>query len=163
MAEHAHHRRGDAGTDGGEAGVAAEPFVKGLKDPNPRVRLIAAWGLGRLNRAETAPAIMPLLADADFLVAHVAGNALVSLDATAECLKAVENPDPGIAVGAGRVLQRLHEPGVVDGLLGKLAGATNPATGALIYRTLCRLYYREADWDGTWWQTRSGSSAGAAS
>jgi putative heme-binding domain-containing protein len=141
-----------------DQGVPIEPFVKALKDSNPRVRLIAAWGLGRLNHTETAPAIVPLLADPDFLVAHVAGNALVSLNASSECLKAVDNSDSKLAIGAARVLQRLHEPSVVDALLAKLAATQNPATRSLIYRTLCRLYYREADWDGTWWNTRPDTS-----
>jgi len=142
----------------GDQGVPVEPFVKALKDPNPRVRLIAAWGLGRLNRTETSAAIMPLLADPDFLVAHVAGNALVSLNASSECLKMIDSSDSKLAVGAARVLQRLHEPAVVDALLAKLGATQTPATRSLIYRTLCRLYYREADWDGSWWNTRPDTS-----
>jgi hypothetical protein len=40
---------------------------------------MAAWGLGRLGRVESASAIVPLTVDSDPLVAHVAVNALVAL------------------------------------------------------------------------------------
>jgi HEAT repeat protein len=53
-------------------------FVNVLKDQNPRVRLIAAWGLGRLGRGDASGAIVPLTVDPDPLVAHVAVNALVN-------------------------------------------------------------------------------------
>ena len=33
---------------------SAQPYVSALTDPNPRVRLVAAWGLGRLGMADAA-------------------------------------------------------------------------------------------------------------
>ena len=142
----------------GDQTVPAEPFVTALKDPNPRVRLIAAWGIGRLARTKDIPTLVPLLADPDFLVAHVAGNALVTLEAGTDCLKAIESPDSKLATGAMGVLQRLHQPAVVSSLISKLSSVQNPATRALIYKALCRLHYREADWDGSWWNTRPDTS-----
>ena len=47
----------------GDAAIPIEPFVKGLKDKNPRVRVMAAWGLNRLSRPEAIDPLMPLLAD----------------------------------------------------------------------------------------------------
>ncbi|HEY8750576.1 MAG TPA: HEAT repeat domain-containing protein [Tepidisphaeraceae bacterium] len=138
----------------GDQSVPTQPFLTAVKDSDPHIRLIAAWGLGRLGHSDSAPAIVPLLADSDFLVAHVATNAMVALDAGADCLKAIDSADPKLALAASRVLQQLHEAPVVDALIAKLSTATNPSARALIYKTLCRLHYREADWDGSWWNTR---------
>ena len=77
----------------GDAMVPADPFLKALRDPNPRVRLIAAWGLGRLGHADAPEALVPLTADADPLVAHVAINSLVGLKAVDACLAAISDGD----------------------------------------------------------------------
>jgi HEAT repeat protein len=45
-----------------------------VKDQNPRVRLAAAWGAGRIGRPEAAPALLPLAGDDDPLVRHVAST-----------------------------------------------------------------------------------------
>jgi glucose/arabinose dehydrogenase len=64
-----------------DATIPAGPFVEGLTDANPRVRLIAAWGLARLGKSDAAAQVVPLVADADPLVAHTAINALAALNA----------------------------------------------------------------------------------
>ena len=138
----------------GDPMVPADPFLAGLKDANPRVRLIAAWGVGRLGQANAAKALVPLTADADPLVAHVATNSLVDLDAADACLTATSDGDEKLAGGAANVLQRLHEDSVVDGLVGRLDQVKSPAVRGHIYRALARLYAREKAWDGEWWQTR---------
>jgi putative membrane-bound dehydrogenase-like protein len=124
-----------------------QPFIAALTDQNPRVRLQAVTGLLRLGKKEAAGAIIPLTADPDAIVAHVAVQALASLDAVDLCLKAM-------TPAALRVLQSLHEPAVVNGLIDKLAAAPDSDTRKNILRALCRLYQREADWDGRWWGTR---------
>jgi putative heme-binding domain-containing protein len=141
-----------------DANVPAGPFVQGLSDPNPRVRLMAAWGLGRLNKRDAAGQMLPLVADADPLVAHVAINALVSLDAGAAALRAIDPSTAKLVPGAVRVLQELHETQVVDGLVERLKSIQDPAIRGQVYRGLCRLYYREADWTGDWWGTRPDTS-----
>jgi putative heme-binding domain-containing protein len=141
-----------------DASAPAGPFVQGLTDSNPRVRLVAAWGLGRLGKADAASQIVPLLADADPLVSHVAVNALVALHASDAALKVVDPKTPALVPGAIRVLQSMHETQVVDGLVEKLRGVQDPAVRDAIYRGLCRLYFREADWDGSWWGTRPDTS-----
>ncbi len=51
-----------------------------------------------------------------------------------------------------RVLQGLHESKVVDGLL--THGEQSNANGPAVFRSLCRLHFKEADSDGKWWGTR---------
>ncbi len=134
--------------------VPTQPFLDGIKDPNPRVRLQAVIGLNRLHKIETANALLPLTADADPVIAHIAVNALVALDAGEVCLNALDSSDTSYAAGALRVLQALHETSVVDGLLAKLAQASDPNIRKGILKALARLCLREADWDGKWWSTR---------
>lgn len=138
----------------GDATVPAGPFVEGLSDPNPRVRLIAAFGLARINKPDAAAQIVPLLGDADPLISHVAENALVTMKASAAALKAIDPATPKLVTGAVHVLQSLHETQVVDGLADKLKTIQDPEIRAKVYGAICRLNYREADWDGNWWNTR---------
>jgi putative heme-binding domain-containing protein len=138
----------------GDPTVPAGPFVEALNDPNPRVRLMAAYGLGRLNKVEAAPQIVPLLGDSDPYISHVAENAMVALKASAAALKAVDPATPKLVIGAIHVLQGLHETQVVDGLADKLKSIQDPAIRTQVYGAICRLHYREADWDGNWWNTR---------
>lgn len=138
----------------GDAGIPIAPFIEGLKDKNPRVRVMAAWGLNRLGRPEGVDPLMPLLADSDPIVAHVAMQSLVALHAVDACLNAVTPSDPKLAQGAVRVLQHFHEVPVVEGLLKKVDAMQDPATRGIIYGGLCRLYHEEAPWDGKWWGTR---------
>ena len=142
-----------------DPGVAAEPFLAALRDPNPRVRLVAAWALARRGDATAAPEIVPLTADADPLVSHVAVNSLVTLKAVEPCIAAITSADPKLAWGALQVLRQIHEDRVVDLLGRQLDEEKEPALRSQIYRALCRLHMREADWDGTgWWGTRPDTS-----
>ncbi|HEV2294676.1 MAG TPA: HEAT repeat domain-containing protein [Tepidisphaeraceae bacterium] len=143
----------------GDTDMPAAPFLDALRDPNPRVRLIAAWGLARLGHVNAAPSILPLTGDSDPLVAHVAVNALVTLKAIDASLAAVSTADPKLAWGALQVLRQVHDDRVVDGLAKRLDEVKEPALRWQIYRALCRLHFREADWGGTgWWGTRPDTS-----
>jgi putative heme-binding domain-containing protein len=137
------------------ATVPTEPFVAALRDSDARVRLQAASALGRLGKRESASALLPLVADADPRVAHVAVHALVSLRAADVCLQALDSAGlANVVPGAMRVLQRLHEPAVVSGLLTRLETTTDATLRRAMLKGLARLYNREADWDGKWWGTR---------
>jgi putative membrane-bound dehydrogenase-like protein len=143
----------------GDASAPVGPFVEALTDANPRVRLAAAWGLERLGNAEPAARLLPLVADADPVVSHVAINALVALRAAGPALRAVDaSSDPKLTAGALRVLQGLHDTQVVDALAEKLKAAQEPGLRGQILKTLCRLHWREADWSGDWWGTRPDTS-----
>lgn len=138
----------------GDASIPIAPFLEGLKDKNPRVRMMAAWGLNRLGRPEAIQPLMPLLADADPIVAHVAMQSLVALHGVDACLNAVDPSNPKIAQGAVRVLQHFHEVPVVEGLMKKADATQDAGVRGMIYGGLCRLYHAEAPWDGKWWGTR---------
>lgn len=151
-----------------DATAPLPPFIAGCKDANPRVRLVSAWGFGRLGRAEGASALVPLAGDADPLVRHVAINALVELKAADVCLDAVAANDATTG-GVLRALQRMHGgrtpvddtlgDKVVTGLSQKLQSAADAGLKSSLYRTLCRMYFKEASWDGsTWWGTRPDTS-----
>jgi putative heme-binding domain-containing protein len=138
----------------GDSTIPIAPFLAGLKDSNPRVRVMAVWGLNRLGRTEGIDPLMPLLADSDPIVAHVAMQSLVALHAVDACLNAVTPSDPKLALGAVRVLQHFHEIPVAEGLMKKAETVQDPAIRGVVYGGLCRLYHEEAPWDGKWWGTR---------
>src|SRR5439155_1634231 len=129
-------------------------FQRALADPNPRVRLQAVIALARIGKSEAAPALILRTGDSDPVVAHTAINALVALRATDACLAELEGANTPYAFGCVRVLQNFHEKPVVDGLLERFAKAGDEKRRAAIFRGLCRLYFREATWDGSWWGTR---------
>jgi len=139
------------------------PFVAGTKDANSRVRLISAWGIGRLGKSEGASALVPLAADADPLIRHVAVNSLVELKAADVCLDAIAAND-ATTIGVLRALQRMHNDAalgqkVVAGLQQKLQSAADARLKSALYQALCRMYFVEAAWDGsTWWGTRPDTS-----
>jgi putative heme-binding domain-containing protein len=78
--------------------VPVDLFVKALEDPNPRVRLQAVIGLGRLGKKEVAGNLVDTLADADPSVAHVAYRNLALLGASEECLRTLSIIEPLVEV-----------------------------------------------------------------
>jgi HEAT repeat protein len=138
----------------GDATIPIGPFLEGLKDKNPRVRMMAAWGLNRLGRPEAIHLLMPLLADADPIVAHVAMQSLIALHAVDACLDAINPSNAKLAQAAVRVLQHFHEIPVIEGMMKKADATQDAAVRGMIYGGLCRLYHAEAEWDGKWWGTR---------
>ncbi|MEP6664627.1 MAG: HEAT repeat domain-containing protein, partial [Verrucomicrobiota bacterium] len=134
------------------AKLPSKVFVSALQDQNPATRLQAILALNRLQRTETAENIFPFLTDPDPAIAHAAFRALVSFRAADVCYKALDQSDSGVTRAALRVLGNLHEISVVDRLIGRLEKSAT--TRSEILETLCRLYHREADWDGSWWTTR---------
>ena len=139
------------------ADVPEALFVEALGDPNPRVQLEALTGLRRLGATGAAAAMLPLTASTDVVVSTVAVNALAALSAVDAPLAAVAQPSDAIARGALRVLQQIHQPAVVTGLLARLPAITAPERRAAVLQALARLHYREGVWRGTlaeWWGTR---------
>jgi putative heme-binding domain-containing protein len=142
----------------GDPTAPLQPFIDGMKDKNPKVRMIAAWGAGRLSKPDAIPGLIALLGDEDFLVQHVASNALVALKAGDASLATVDPSNAKVSIAALRVLQQLHDVKVVEGLADKAKHLTDPPVKSATYAALCRLYYREADWTGQWWGTRPDTS-----
>jgi putative heme-binding domain-containing protein len=136
------------------ARVPAGPFVAALDDQDPRVRLQAVVGLGRLGKVEAAPGLVARTADVDPLVAHVAIKALVALNATDACLVALDPATPELAPGAARALQAMHNQRAAAGLIDKLSSSADETIRRLAFAALCRLDHREAEYKGDWWTTR---------
>ena len=149
-------------------GIDSAPFVRALADESPRVRAQAIISLVRLNDAATAQNILPLATrsvdsimpnkapvhaqpDPDRVIPHLAARALVSLNAIDVCLAAIDGP---YREGALRALRSMHEKRAVDGLIKKLGTTFSTDLRQEILATLIRLYYREADYDGSWWGIR---------
>lgn len=150
-------------SDVGTAGDVFKMFLLGaIGDKDPRVRLVGATAIGRLDIREAGVHLVPLTADPDPTVAHVAINALIKLRAIDECLKPLADPatSPELFTGCCRVLEAIHDAKTVDGLLAAFEILKNnkseasETTKRLIASALCRLHFREDDWDGKWWSTR---------
>ena len=137
-------------------GVAPEPVLNALADRDARVRLQAVVALERIAppASDVARKLLPLTADPDPLVAHAAVNTLVSLRATDACLAELATGSRAHLSGCIRVLQSIHDPAVVDGLLALLPKSHDVSVRQGILTALARLYHREAEWKGDWWGTR---------
>ena len=132
-------------------------FVKALADPDPRVVLEAVSGLRRMGATESAAAMLPLTASKDAVISNVAINALAALWAIDAPLAAVRASSDDIAAGALRVLQQIHQPAVVSGLISAASDTKLSARRGAILQALARLHNREGVWRGTlaeWWGTR---------
>jgi putative heme-binding domain-containing protein len=137
------------------AGVPTDLFVKALKDTDPRVRLQAVIGLGRLGKKDLADKLIPVLADKDPSVAHVAYRNLALMGASEPCLKALDPSSPdAVILGSVFALQLMHEPAVVDGLIQKLNQTKDTRVRQAVIRGLARLHFNELPLDGTWWGTQ---------
>ncbi len=140
--------------------VPAEPILNALHDSSPRVRREAVFSLARLGKVAHAPALAPLLADSDPVIAHTAVRALSSLGAVEACLAIFDNPQSSTAqwIGALRALQYLHEPAAVDGLITRFQKEPQPDRREKLFTALCRLYFKEGTWKGNSWGTRPDTS-----
>ncbi len=137
------------------ASVPTAPIVAGFMDKNPRVRNAAAISAARSGNAELAPAVAARLGDEDPIVAHTAVNSLVALKGAAAAFALVDTTTTTEQrAGAIRVLQALHDPAVVDGLVARLEKEPDVQRRRGLLTALCRLYHLEGSWKGDSWGTR---------
>jgi putative heme-binding domain-containing protein len=110
-------------------------------------------GTGLLPGATKANAAGPhATPNAAIILPHVAVKALVALDAAEACLAAIDGPN---RAGALWALQSMYSDRAVDGLIGKLEGASDAKTRQDVAKTLVRLIHHEKPYNGdTWWGTR---------
>ncbi|MEO8622916.1 MAG: hypothetical protein ABI625_17720, partial [bacterium] len=134
-------------------GVTSVIFVKALGDADPQVQVQAIRGLVRLGARDAADALVPLAGSSDQGLAHLAQNALASLDATDAALKGVDGA-PAVRDGVLRALALMYEPAVVTALVDRAGRTTDASSRAAVLHTLARLYNREGYWRGDWWTTR---------
>lgn len=141
------------------ARVPSQPLVDGLRDSNPRVRTAAITALRRLGKTDAAQHILPLVADLDPVVAHLAVRALSELKASQVCLTALDSTDEKAKPGALRALYGICDQSVVDGLIARLAGAKGELRRSIL-NALCRLDNQDAPYidPKVWWGTRPDTS-----
>jgi putative membrane-bound dehydrogenase-like protein len=149
-------------------GLDTKLFVSALGDKSARVQAQALISLGRLNDPAAAKAIIPFTMrpkgtalptkkpvwaqpDPDRVLPHLAMRALVALNAADACLEALDSP---YADGALLALRNMHDAKAALGLIKKLGSARDTDLRKGILATLIRLYYREADYNGSWWGIR---------
>ena len=127
-----------------------------LKSTDPRTRKEALITLARADSKASAPLVVPLMGDADPIVAHTAIQVLRSFRAIDQALAAVDNATSPAAVrkGALEVLHSIHDPKVTDALIQRLKDDQPVAKRQDIVGALSRLSNTETAWNGTWWATR---------
>jgi len=135
-------------------GVPSTLYVKALADVDPQVQVQGIRGIVRLDARDAASALVPLTGSSDQGLAHLAVNALVSLDASQAALAALDGSTPAVRNGALRALAQIYEPAVVSALVERVGRAKDADTRAALVHTLGRLANREGTWKGDWWTTR---------
>lgn len=132
-----------------------DPIKAGLASPDARVRREAAVAVARIGRAEHGSLVVPLLGDADPLVAHTARQSLVRLSAVEPCLAVFDDSaaPPARVAMAVQAIEQVHEKAAADGLIDRLSKETDPGRRRPLLAALCRLYHREGEWKGDGWGT----------
>lgn len=127
-----------------------------LRSNDPRTRKEALIALARIATPKQHKLMTPLLADADPIVTHTAMQVLIRLKAAEATLSILDDAkaSPALRAGAVRVLQSIHEPGVVDALIARLGKELSETNRAGLITALCRLHFVEGKWKGDSWGTR---------
>ena len=135
-------------------------ITESLASEKPRIRAAAIVGARRAGKASIAPHVLPLVGDADPVVAHLAERALSEWKSTLVCLTALDSSDEKMKPGVLRALYGIYEIPVVDGLIVRLGGANSPELRRGILNALCRLANQDAAYTDpkVWWGTRPDTS-----
>lgn len=135
-------------------------IVAGLGDENPRTRLESAVALARLQAKESASSIAPLLEDPDAVVRHTAINVLVALGSYKTAFQVLDETNSSSLkrAGAARVLQAIHQPAVIEGLISRVSQWQNPTKQFQGNTVLARLFFQDGVWKGNSWGTRPDTS-----
>ncbi len=136
--------------------IPAARITDSLASTDPRTRKEATLAMEKIASPRQHKAMIPLLVDADPIVALTALEVLIRLKA-AEAMLAVladSKSSPALRSGVLRVLQSLPEPAVVTALVTRLEKESNPAVRAGLLTALCRLHFVEGKWRGDSWGTR---------
>lgn len=139
--------------------AAMKGLYPALQASSPKVRSAAITALRRLGKTDAASSILPLVADPDPVICHLAVRALRDLKASQVCLAALDSSDERVKPGALQVLYGLYDPAVVEGLIARLK-TTDPILRAGLLNALCRLANQDAPYEDpkVWWGTRPDTS-----
>ncbi|MEZ6055527.1 MAG: discoidin domain-containing protein [Planctomycetaceae bacterium] len=140
--------------------VDTDPISLGLRSVDPRTKIEASIAVARLGQTELGTEVAKLLDDADPIVRHTAVQSLILLGDKEPCFAIVDatTSSATLRVGALRVLQGLHQPEVVEGLISRLAKETDPQKRNSLQTALCRLNFVDGVWKGNSWGTRPDTS-----
>ncbi|MEI6715647.1 MAG: heme-binding domain-containing protein [Verrucomicrobiota bacterium] len=136
--------------------VPVAPILAGLKSEDARVRKESVIAVARLGKVNLAENLAALLNDSDPVVAHTTVETLIRLKASGVAFGVTDaaNASAELYDAALRVLQMIHEPAVVEGVIARFEKETNAARRIALTRTLSRLYNVEGVWSGESWGTR---------
>ncbi|RYD83274.1 MAG: c-type cytochrome [Verrucomicrobiaceae bacterium] len=134
-------------------------LTAGLRDSDPRVRAAAVDAVRHRKRTSLAAEVLPLTADADPIVSHLAVAALRELKAAQPALTALDSADEKVQTGALRALYGIYEPAVVEGLIIRLRDAKGELRRGIL-NALCRLANQDEPYTDpkVWWGTRPDTS-----
>ncbi|MFZ5808169.1 MAG: HEAT repeat domain-containing protein [Chloroflexota bacterium] len=93
-------------------------LIQGLNDPDPAVRQCAALGLRVQPTFDAVPELIPLLSNADSLLARLAGDALAAVGAQAvpDLLLVMKNGAQSARLEAVRALALIGDPRAIPAL-----------------------------------------------
>ncbi|CAN5905705.1 hypothetical protein BH11GEM1_BH11GEM1_30060 [soil metagenome] len=134
-------------------GVTSALFLKALSDPDAQVQVEGIRGLVRLGARDAGDALVQLAGNSDQGLAHLAVNAIVSLDAVDAAVKGIDG-SPSVRDGSLRALAMMHQPATATALINRLGNTSDAGMRAELLHTLGRLHNREGFWRGDWWTTR---------
>lgn len=136
--------------------VPAGQVLAGLSSNDARTRREGVFAAARLGLPQLGTSVARLLEDSDEVVAHTAFRALAKLRASDACFAVLDDKSasPAKRTGAVLALQTIHEAGVVEGLIARLAQETDSMRRRDLLSALCRLYNTEGEWAGDSWGTR---------
>ena len=105
--------------------TSAKPlFMRALADADPRVQLEAITGLRRIGATDAAAAMLPLTASTDPVDREYRGQcARGARPQSTRRSRPCKGPSDENATGALRVLQQIHQPAAVTGLIAALSDA----------------------------------------
>jgi putative heme-binding domain-containing protein len=146
---------GDTALDSKDVSIS----TAALRDSDAEIRAAGVTSLRRRSAAGSAQEILPLVADADPVVSHLAVRALSELKAAHACLGALDSSDEKVKAGALRALYWIYEPVVVDGLISRLPSAKGELRRGIL-NALCRLANQDEPYTDpkVWWGTRPDTS-----
>lgn len=134
-------------------GVTSALFLKALSDPDAQVQVEGIRGLVRLGARDAGDGLVQLAGNSDQGLAHLAVNALVSLEAVDAAVKGIDGTS-AVREGSLRALAMMHQPASATALIARLGKTTDAGMRAEVLHALGRLHNREGFWRGDWWTTR---------
>jgi len=136
MRRQAYRIAADAPTSvfGGMSEWHRRAFIKGLSDPEPRVRFMAAIAIARHGDAVAIDPLLVVLAknqDEDPYLRHAAAVALAGSRDAEELLKRASHPSRAARLGLVLALRRLADPGIAQFLSDGESGIVDEAARAV--------------------------------